>query len=124
MTRQIIKKPSLLIVAALTLAVFASAVLFTDPSYAAGTCDGTKTTVIKCSDDRNGIWSLLLIVLNILTAGVGIVAVAGIVYASILWTTSEDKAESVNKAKSILSNTNHAKNRIQAKVKTALDRIV
>lgn len=73
-------------------------------------CAGVKTAFIKCNEknsgavEDNGIWALLIMVLNILTAGVGIVAVAGIVYGSILYTTAEDKADQVQKAISIIRN--------------------
>lgn len=73
-------------------------------------CGGVETAIIKCgatnSGDTkdNGIWALLLIALNILTAGVGIVAVGGIVYGSILYTTAEDKADQVKKAIDIITN--------------------
>lgn len=73
-------------------------------------CGGVKTAIIKCDatnsgdTEDNGIWALLLIALNILTAGVGIVAVGGIVYGSILYTTAEDKADQVKKAIDIITN--------------------
>lgn len=73
-------------------------------------CGGVETAFIKCdasnsgTTDDNGIWALLLIVLNIMTAGVGILAVGGIVYGSILYTTAEDKADQVKKATDIITN--------------------
>jgi len=73
-------------------------------------CGGVKTAVVKCDADnsgdlnKNGIWALLLIVINVMTAGVGVLAVAGIVYGSILYTTAEDKADQVNKAVDIIRN--------------------
>ena len=45
-----------------------------------------------------------MIALNILTAGVGIIAVGGIVYGAILYTTAEDKADQVKKATDIITN--------------------
>ena len=73
-------------------------------------CGGVETAFIKCdagnsgTTEDNGIWALLLIALNILTAGVGILAVGGIVYGSILYTTAEDKADQVKKATDIITN--------------------
>jgi len=73
-------------------------------------CGGIKTAIIKCDQDNsgdledNGVWGLLIIVLNILTAGVGIVAVGGIVYGAVLYTTAEDKADQVKKATDIITN--------------------
>src|SRR3546814_860602 len=90
----------------LALALFGAlsvSVLSPTVAYAA-TCDKNETIFIECGDDTNGIWAILLIVINVMTAGVGVVAVLGIVYASILWTTAEDKADQLNKAKSIITN--------------------
>jgi len=70
----------------------------------AATCDKNETVIIECGNDTNGIWAILLIAINIMTAGCGVLAVLGIVYASILWTTAEDKADQLNKAKSIITN--------------------
>jgi hypothetical protein len=71
-----------------------------------------KTAIIKCEGydpdqgdvNKNPIWYLLLLALNILTAGVGIVAVGGIVYGSILYATARDKADQVKKAISVIMN--------------------
>lgn len=72
-------------------------------------CGGVKTAIIKCEADNsgdiedNGIWALLLIVLNVLTTGVGVLAVAGIVYGAILYTTAGDKADQVKKSTEIIT---------------------
>lgn len=52
----------------------------------------------------NGVWKLLIFALKIMTAGVGVLAVAGIVYGSILYTTASDKAEQTKKAITIITN--------------------
>ena len=64
------------------------------------------TSVIACDDSkgRNPIFNLLLLVLNILTGGVGIVAVGGIVYGAILYATAQDSASQVQKAKAVIGN--------------------
>lgn len=54
---------------------------------------------------NNGIWGLLLIAINILTAGIGVAAVAGIVWGSILYTTASGKPEQVKKANVVIANT-------------------
>jgi len=83
--------------------------------------DPIKTGVLDCSSvadkdtngdgvidnkdvDTNGIWKLLLIGINILTAGVGIAALGGIVYASILYTTAGGNAEQIKKALEFIRN--------------------
>lgn len=53
---------------------------------------------------NNGVWKLLILVLNIMTAGVGVLGVAGIVYGSVLYTTAADKAEQTKKAIGIITN--------------------
>lgn len=86
------------------------AALAASPAHAAE-CASVETTVVSCDSQvsgdsqTSGIWSLLLIVINIMTAGIGVLAVAGFVYAAILWTTAEDKADQLNKAKDIILNT-------------------
>lgn len=74
-------------------------------------CGGVKTSIIKCSQDNsgnsisnNGVWGLLLIAINILTAGVAVVAVGGIIYGAILYASAEDKTDQVNQAKQIITN--------------------
>ena len=79
-----------------------------DPSDDPGgssACD-VKTSIIpvNCSSGANPIWGLLLMAINILTAGIGIVAIGGIIYAAILWTTAEDKNAQIVKSKETIFN--------------------
>lgn len=74
-------------------------------------CGGVKTSIINCSAKGNeknakksAVWQVLLIVLNILTAGIGVAAVGGIVYGSILYTTAADRPEQTKKAIGIITN--------------------
>lgn len=69
----------------------------------AATCDENETVFIECGSGTNGMWAILLIVINVLTAGVGILAVGGIVYGALLWTTAEDKADQLSKAKTVIT---------------------
>jgi hypothetical protein len=46
----------------------------------------------------------LILVINILTAGVGIAAIGGIVYGAVLYTTAGGSQEQVKKAISIITN--------------------
>lgn len=78
---------------------------------AATECGGVKTAIIKCDQDNKGkqvqdnaIWGLLIMVINILTAGVGVLAVGGIIYGAILYTTAEDRADQVKKSTDIITN--------------------
>ena len=65
-----------------------------------------KTSIIQvdCSTGGNPIWGLLLMAINILTAGIGIVAIGGVIYAAILWTTAEDKNAQIVKSKETIFN--------------------
>ncbi len=91
--------------------------LFAAPFASALTCgtDGSgnpiNTSVIGCSTkagasgvEGTAVWGLLLIIINILTAGVGIVAVGGIIYGSIMYATSGGSPENVKKARTIITN--------------------
>lgn len=76
----------------------------------------TDTAIIKCDKrepcppgedgcvQNTGLWSILLTAINILTAGVGVLALAGIVYGSILYTSAGGSAEQIKKAKTVFTN--------------------
>lgn len=57
-----------------------------------------------CADDGSGIMGLLGMLVSILAAGVGIVAVGGLVYAAILYTSAADDAGQTKKAKDMIAN--------------------
>lgn len=95
----------------LVIIAVASVAVAAPTASAQGTCGGAKTAIIECSQDskgadakNNGIWGVLLIALNILTASVGIAAVGGIVYGSILYTTAADSTEQTKKAIEVIRN--------------------
>jgi len=70
-----------------------------------GTDNEYETSIIPCNTgDKSGIDGLLRLIINILTVGVGVAAVAGIVYGSILYASAADSAEQVKKAISIITN--------------------
>jgi hypothetical protein len=62
--------------------------------------DGSSPAVVE----NSGIWGILLVVINILTAGVGILAVGGIIYGSILYTSSGGNPENTKKAITFITN--------------------
>ncbi len=52
-------------------------------------CDGMVTQMIECDNTGvNGINQLLLMAINLLTGAVGIAAVGGVIWGSILYTTA------------------------------------
>lgn len=81
------------------------------PVASALTCGGAQTSIVQCDQTsqgpdakNNGVWGVLLIALNILTAGVGIAAVGGIVYGAIMYTSAGDSTEQTKKAIEIIKN--------------------
>jgi hypothetical protein len=72
--------------------------------------NGVATSVVdvKCGTgsgvEGSCIWSLLLMAINILTAGIGLVAVGGVVYGSILYTSAGGSTENTKKAIQVIQN--------------------
>lgn len=76
-------------------------------------CDqpcGVATAVITCpdagtsTDSNNGILSLLVIALQIMTAGVGIVAVGGLIYGGVLYASAGPSPDRVKKSIEVIRN--------------------
>ena len=93
------------------LIVIASFLFLNVSSVAALECGTAETSIIKCDQkntgdniENNGIWGVLSLATNILTAGIGIAAVGGIIYGSILYATSGVNPDNVKKAKGIIMN--------------------
>lgn len=81
-------------------------VVFATPTNAIK-CGGVETNLISCDDSTKGmnaIWDLLLMVVNILTGGIGLASVGGIIYGAILYSSAGGNSENVKKAKTIISN--------------------
>lgn len=82
----------------------------------AASCGGVETSLINCNQDgkgpenseipieNTGVWGLLILIINIMSVGVGILAVAGFVYGAILYTSAGGSPENVKKARSVLTN--------------------
>lgn len=107
---------------ALALAVGLSGFVVSQPVYAEvcggrelktgeSCCGGVPTSVLECDKtggggiEETGLWWLLILVINILSAGVGIAAVGGIVWGSILYTTSGGSIEQTRKSRTVIFNT-------------------
>lgn len=95
--------------------VFASisvATLIGSNAYAAEQCGGVQTAIISCDQSNKnatdtketGLWGLLILTVNILIAGVGVLALAGIVYGAILYTSAGGSTEQIMKARTIFTN--------------------
>lgn len=81
-------------------------------------CGDTETNIINCDvgkdTDGNGtidpiesnaVWGLLILVINILTVGVGIAGVGGITYGAIKYATAGGNFETAKKALGVITNT-------------------
>lgn len=66
-----------------------------------GICDSADSGELASS----GVWKLSIWIINILTVGVGIVAVAAIVFAGFLYTTARDDQAQTKKAIEMIRNT-------------------
>ena len=84
------------------------AIAFTTPVSAE--CGSVDTALINCSQtggggvENSGLWGILLIVINVMTAGVGVLALAGIVYGAVLYTSAGGSPEQIKKARTIFTN--------------------
>ena len=84
---------------------------FLEAPVSALTCGGATTSIIGCTQDNtgtdiknSGIWGILMTAINILSVGVGIAAVGGIVYGAILYTTAGGSMEETKIAKKLILN--------------------
>jgi len=67
-----------------------------------GKCVGGVTPAKTLAS--TGVWGVLLLAINILTALIGLAAVAGVVYGSVLYTSAGGNQEQVKKAMGIITN--------------------
>lgn len=72
--------------------------------HAFGFCDAAGTVKPNDAVSSSGIWGVLLFALKVMTAGVGVLAVLGVVWAAVLYTTADDRADQVKKAKDMIWN--------------------
>lgn len=87
-------------------------ITFSSAALAAERCGGVTTSIISCDEtggsdqpiENSGIWGLLLLAINILTAGIGVAALAGIVYGIVLYTTSSGDPAGIKKAMEVIRN--------------------
>ena len=75
-----------------------------EPDTANACKDAAIIKIKNCDDGESAIWGLLLIVINVLSAGVVMVAIGGFVYASILYSSAENNPGQISKAKEMIMN--------------------
>jgi hypothetical protein len=75
------------------------------PIASAEDCGDYSTSILPCSTGgENGINGILLLAINILTAGIGIAAVGGFIYAGVLYSSAGDSQDNIKKAKEVMKN--------------------
>lgn len=90
---------------------FGSIILTPVASAATLKCGGVDTSIISCTQaggkevEQTGVWGILLLVINILTAGIGVAAVGGVIYGAVLYTTAGGSMDQTKKSKAIIFNT-------------------
>lgn len=91
------------------VSLFGVGVLVGATSVQAVECSVLPSSICGASDSSNledsGIWKLLVLIIRIMTIGVGIVAVAALTYAGFLYTTAQDSSEQTKKAKTMIAST-------------------
>jgi hypothetical protein len=97
------------------LLVGAVAVVVSPVTYAQGSdrgC-GTNTAIIACPSnndpnaeeyERTGLWSVLILAINILSGLAALAALGGIIYGSVLYTSAGGSQEQVKKAMGVFTN--------------------
>jgi len=100
------------IIIILSLIIGFSAFCF-NSSVLAAKCDGYDTSILPCDNTKLGantpiedtpLFKNLVIFINVLTGGVGVFAVGGIIYGSILYTTAGNSPEQTKKAITAIRN--------------------
>jgi hypothetical protein len=85
--------------------------LFVVPVAYAAECGGVQTSIINCDENNNpdnpndnAIFGILRLIINILTAGVGLVAVGGLLWASYEYISNKGDAAAIKNAKDTITN--------------------
>lgn len=74
-------------------------------TVAAEDCGNYSTSIIPCSTGgQSGINGILLLIINIISSGIGIAAVGGFIYAGVLYSSAGDSQDNIKKAKEIMRN--------------------
>jgi hypothetical protein len=75
------------------------------------TCGGADTSIIKCDENNegkditnNGVWALLMLVVNIMTGAVAVAAIGGVAYAAVMYASAGGSVEKTKKAIEVIMN--------------------
>jgi len=81
-------------------------------AMATGECAGVETSIIDCSKNDNGgqdksagVWHIIALAINVLSAGIAVAALGGIIYGIVLYTSSGGEPAGVKKGIDTIRNT-------------------
>lgn len=100
-------KRNILITATLLATAVCGTVLVTDIALAQSKCGGADTAIINCNGATGdtAILGIIKMVIQIMTAGIGILAVGTVIYGGILYSASGGSPDNIKKAKELWVNT-------------------
>jgi len=101
-----------MVLGGLLLIPFAAVALLPATPASAAKCGGVETAIISCdqnskdpgSVEETGVWGILILTINIMTGGVGVLALAGLIYGAVLYTSAGGSPEQVKKARMVFTN--------------------
>lgn len=101
-----------MVLGGLLLIPVAAVALVPAAPVSAAKCGGVETAIISCSQnskdpgsaEETGVWGILILTINIMTGGVGVLALAGLVWGAILYTSAGGSPEQVKKARMVFTN--------------------
>jgi hypothetical protein len=80
-------------------------------SVVSADCGGASTSIINCEQDNtgkdiedNGVWGILMLVVNILTGAVAVAAIGGVAYAAVMYASAGGNVDQTKKAIAIIMN--------------------
>lgn len=86
-----------------------ASLIFFSPAAHAASCDGIDTSVIDCSGAKDTtdspVVAFLVIIIQLLTGLVGVVAIGAFIYAGVLYSSASGNVSQTGKAKEIIVNT-------------------
>lgn len=100
-------KRNILITATLLATAVCGTVLATDIALAQSKCGGADTAIINCNGATGdaAILGIIKMVIQIMTAGIGILAVGTVIYGGILYSAAGGSPDNIKKAKELWVNT-------------------
>ena len=100
-------KRNILITTALLTTITCGVVLTGGVAFAESECGGAKTSMISCGGATGdaAILGIIKIVIQIMSAGIGILAIGAVIFGGILYSAAGGSPENIKKAKDLWVNT-------------------